>query len=76
LKTKVGPWGLEPQTSTGTFYLTYVQELAMEDLRQAYPGIDEFFQKKHAMDPENRFTSRFFEMYGKQRMARKAASGS
>jgi FAD/FMN-containing dehydrogenase len=60
----------------GTFYLTYVRDLAMEDLRQAYPGIDEFFQKKHAMDPENRFTSRFFEMYGKQRLARKAASGS
>ncbi len=60
----------------GTFYLTYVRDPALDDLRMAYPGIDEFFQKKHAMDPEHRFTSRFFERYGKQRLARKAASGS
>ena len=48
----------------------------MEELRQAYPGIDEFFGKKYSVDPENRFTSRFFEMHGKQRLASMAASGS
>jgi len=60
----------------GTFYLTYSRDLTIEELRQAYPGIDEFFGKKYSVDPENRFTSRFFEMHGKQRLASKAASGS
>jgi len=59
----------------GTFYLTYVRNLDSDTLRQAYPGIDAFFQKKHAFDPEGRFTSRFFEMHGKRKLARRAASG-
>ncbi len=59
----------------GTFYLTCVRELHRDTLRQAYPGIDAFFQKKHAVDPESRFTSRFFETYGKRELARAAASG-
>ena len=57
----------------GTFYLTYVRDLDMESLQQAYPGIDAFFQMKHAMDPENRFTSRFFQLYGKRQLATMAA---
>jgi hypothetical protein len=60
----------------GTFYLTYIRDLDRNSLRQAYPGIDAFFQKKHAVDPENRFTSRFFEMHGKRELAKKAAGGS
>jgi len=60
----------------GVFYLTYVRDLDRDTLRQAYPGIDAFFQKKHAIDPENRFTSRFFEMHGKHELARTAAGGS
>jgi len=59
----------------GTFYLTYARDLDAESLRQAYPGIERFFQMKHAIDPENRFTSRFFEMHGKRKLAAKAASG-
>ena len=59
----------------GTFYLTYARDLEMDCLRKAYSEIDAFFQKKHAVDPENRFTSRFFELNGKRRLARKAASG-
>jgi decaprenylphospho-beta-D-ribofuranose 2-oxidase len=59
----------------GTFYLTYLRDLDKDSLRQAYPGIDAFFQKKHAVDPEGRFTSRFFEMHGKLELARAAASG-
>jgi hypothetical protein len=51
----------------GTFYL--------DDLRRAYPRIDEFFQAKHRYDPENRFTSRFFELYRSKFLARRAASG-
>jgi len=59
----------------GTFYLTYARDLEMDCLRKAYSGVDAFFQEKHAVDPENRFTSRFFEWNGKQGLARKAASG-
>jgi len=61
--------------SDGTFYLTYARDLDADTLRRAYPGIDAFFEKKHAVDPENRFTGRFFEMHGKRRFATKAASG-
>jgi decaprenylphospho-beta-D-ribofuranose 2-oxidase len=61
--------------SKGTFYLTYARDLDADSLRQAYPGIDAFFEKKRAVDPENRFTSRFFEMHGKRKLAAKAASG-
>jgi decaprenylphospho-beta-D-ribofuranose 2-oxidase len=60
----------------GTFYLTYARELDMDCLRKAYSGIDAFFQMKHAVDPENRFTSKFFELHGKRGRARAAASGS
>lgn len=49
----------------GTFYLTYIRDTEMDCLRQAYPGVDAFFQRKRLADPENRFTSRFFEVYGK-----------
>ena len=59
----------------GTFYLTYARDLEMDCLRKGYREIDAFFQKKHAVDPENRFTSRFFELHGKRGLARKAASG-
>jgi decaprenylphospho-beta-D-ribofuranose 2-oxidase len=59
----------------GTFYLTYARELEMACLRKAYSEIDAFFQRKHAVDPENRFTSRFFEQYGKRERARAAGGG-
>jgi FAD/FMN-containing dehydrogenase len=59
----------------GTFYLTYARDLKMDCLSRAYSGIDAFFQEKHAVDPDNRFTSRFFELHGKRGLARKAASG-
>jgi hypothetical protein len=61
--------------NSGTFYLTYAREVELSDLRQAYPRIDEFFQAKHRYDPENRFTSRFFELYRPKFLARRAASG-
>src|SRR5260370_34360907 len=60
----------------GTFYLTYVRDLDRETLKQAYPGIDAFFQKKHSVDPENRFTSRYFERHGRPECAKKAATRS
>lgn len=60
----------------GTFYLTYAREVELADLRQAYPRIDEFFQAKHRYDPENRFNSRFFELYRPKFLARRAASAN
>jgi decaprenylphospho-beta-D-ribofuranose 2-oxidase len=53
----------------GTFYLTYARDVKLDDLRSAYPGIDTFFREKHRVDPENRFTSRFFELYRQKRLA-------
>lgn len=61
--------------SKGTFYLTYARDLDADSLREAYLGIDAFFEKKYSVDPENRLTSRFFEMHGKRRLAAKAVSG-
>ena len=60
----------------GSFYLSYCREVEVEDLRQAYPNIDAFFQAKHRYDPENRFSSRFFEFYRPKFLARRAASAS
>ena len=60
----------------GTFYLTYAREVELEDLRQAYSRIEEFFQAKHRYDPENRFSSRFFELYRPKFLARRAASAT
>jgi len=58
----------------GTFYLTYAREVEPGDLRRAYPNMDAFFQQKHRFDPENRFTSRFFEFYRPHFLARRAAA--
>ena len=59
----------------GTFYLTYAREVEVEDLRRAYPNIGAFFQAKHRYDPENHFSSRFFEFYRPKFLARQAAAG-
>lgn len=61
--------------NSGTFYLTYGREVEPGDLRRAYPNMDAFFQQKHRFDPENRFTSRFFEFYRSHFLARRAAAG-
>jgi FAD/FMN-containing dehydrogenase len=58
----------------GTFYLTYAREVEPDDLRRAYPNMDAFFQQKHRYDPDNRFTSRFFEFYRPHFLARRAAA--
>jgi len=59
----------------GTFYLPYAREVEIEDLRHSYPTMEAFFQAKHQWDPENRFTSRFFEYYKSHFLARRAAAG-
>ena len=59
----------------GTFYLTYAREVQPDDLRHAYTNMDAFFQQKHRFDPDNRFTSRFFEFYRPHFLARRSATG-
>jgi hypothetical protein len=38
--------------------------------------MDGFFEAKHRYDPENRFTSRFFELYRRKFLARHVVAGS
>ena len=59
----------------GTFYLTYVRDVAHDDLRRAYPGIERFFQQKFIADPECRFSNRFFEAHGRASVALPATIG-
>jgi hypothetical protein len=54
----------------GTFYLTYARDVEFDDLRRAYPHIETFLREKHNLDPENRFTSWFFELYKHQSLSR------
>jgi len=48
----------------GSYYLPYYSFPSKKQLRQAYPLIDMFFEKKREIDPEKRFTNYFYEEYG------------
>jgi len=48
----------------GTFYLPYQLFYSKEQLRNAYPEIDEFFATKRKYDPTGLFSNRFYEKYG------------
>ncbi|MEZ4660367.1 MAG: FAD-binding oxidoreductase [Caldilineaceae bacterium] len=52
----------------GTFFLPYQLYFTPEQLRTAYPQIDDFFAAKLRYDPQERFTNTFYEKYAKQRM--------
>jgi FAD/FMN-containing dehydrogenase len=49
----------------GTYYLPYQLFYSKEQLRNAYPRIDEFFAAKKTYDPEELFVNKFYEKYGK-----------
>nr|WP_233713697.1 FAD-binding oxidoreductase [Lederbergia citri] len=49
----------------GSYYLPYYQYPTKEQMREAYPLTDEFFQKKREYDPDERFMNQFYEEYGK-----------
>jgi decaprenylphospho-beta-D-ribofuranose 2-oxidase len=49
----------------GTYYLPYQLFYSKEQLRKAYPRADEFFAAKRIYDPEELFTNKFYEKYGK-----------
>ncbi len=49
----------------GTYYLPYQLFYSRDQLRRAYPRIDEFFSAKKTLDPDEIFTNKFYEKYGR-----------
>ncbi|HLU21665.1 MAG TPA: FAD-binding oxidoreductase [Bacillaceae bacterium] len=47
----------------GAYYLPYYPYPTKEQMREAYPRTDEFFQLKRKYDPEERFMNQFYEEY-------------
>ncbi len=50
----------------GTFYLPYQQHYTPQQLRRAYPMIDDFFALKRRHDPQLRFMNALYGRYGDQ----------
>jgi FAD/FMN-containing dehydrogenase len=50
----------------GTYYLAYQLYYSEEQLEQAYPEITAFFAAKKRYDPEELFSSKFYEKYGRR----------
>jgi FAD/FMN-containing dehydrogenase len=49
----------------GTYYLTYQLYPTAEQLHRAYPGARRAFERKRFYDPDELFTSQFYEAYGR-----------
>jgi FAD/FMN-containing dehydrogenase len=49
----------------GSYYLPYYSYPSKQQLHEAYPRIDEFFEKKRELDPDERFNNLFYVRYGK-----------
>jgi FAD/FMN-containing dehydrogenase len=49
----------------GNYYLPYQPFYSKEQLRKAYPRVDKFFAAKRIYDPDELFTNKFYEKYGK-----------
>ncbi|MCZ2259074.1 FAD-binding oxidoreductase [Sporosarcina sp. G11-34] len=47
----------------GTYYLTYQLFANQQQIRGTYPNIDDFFEKKRLIDPDERFMNSFYEKY-------------
>lgn len=50
----------------GTFYLPYQLHYSPEQLRAAYPEVDDFFALKRTYDPIGLFSNAWYEKYGAQ----------
>lgn len=50
----------------GSYYLPYMPYQTKEQMKQAYPKTDVFFQKKKQADPDGRFINYFYERYNTQ----------
>lgn len=48
----------------GTFYLPYQQHYSADDVRRAYPRVDEFFALKRREDPGELFVNGFYHRFG------------
>ena len=48
----------------GTYYLTYQLYPTVEQLHRSYPNAGYAFERKRFYDPEEMFTSQFYERYG------------
>lgn len=53
--------------NAGTYYLTYQLYPTPEQLHRAYPNARHAFERKRFYDPEELFTSQFYEKYGHSR---------
>ncbi|MBL1704240.1 FAD-binding protein, partial [Klebsiella pneumoniae] len=49
----------------GSYYLPYYSYPTKDQLKKAYPRIEEFLQKKKDIDPEERFVNLFYREYTK-----------
>jgi decaprenylphospho-beta-D-ribofuranose 2-oxidase len=49
----------------GTYYLPYYNYPTKEQLKEAYPRSEEFFEMKEKYDPDERFMNLFYEEYHK-----------
>ena len=49
----------------GTYYLPYQLFYSQEQLRRAYPNIEQFFSTKGKYDPAELFSNRFYESYAR-----------
>ncbi|NUS10214.1 MAG: FAD-binding oxidoreductase [Streptomyces sp.] len=47
----------------GTYYLSYHRYASGEQLRRAYPAIDDFFRYKRKLDPDGTFSNQFWTQY-------------
>jgi FAD/FMN-containing dehydrogenase len=47
----------------GTYYLPYRLDYTREQLRAAYPGLDDFFRLKAKYDPRSLFVNQMYEKY-------------
>ena len=50
----------------GLYYLTYQLFPTQEQIRLAYPKIDQFFDKKRLYDPQELFLNKFYQRYAGQ----------
>ena len=50
----------------GLYYLTYQLFPTQEQIRLAYPKIDQFFDKKRLYDPQELFLNKFYQQYAGQ----------
>ncbi len=48
---------------SGAYYLPYQLHATDEQLRKAYPNIDEYFEIKKKLDPSNKFTNALWDKY-------------